>query len=110
MLAAQATEIAGTYGKFWEMGEILLSKQKNWKSELAADSIFAEYAKELGIAPEIFKENLQNEEVLKRIDLDIKRAESLNVNSIPSIFVNGKLLNFWKLDDLEKELSLKENK
>lgn len=106
MLAAQATEVAGIYGKFWEMGDLLLSKQKNWKSKSSADSVFAEYAKELGIASEIFKENLQNEEVLRRIDLDIKRAKSLNVTAIPSVFVNGEFLDFEKLDNLEKELSL----
>lgn len=109
MLAAQVTEVAGMYGKFWEMGDLILSKQRDWKSKSDAEKIFIGYAEELGIAPEIFRENLQNEEALKRVDSDIKRAKSLNISSIPSVFVNGELISFVQLSNLE-ELFFKENK
>jgi protein-disulfide isomerase len=110
MLAAQATEAAGLQGKFWEMGDLLLSKQKDWKSDSEAEKYFTDYAKEMGLIPEIFKENLRSEDVKNRIDQDIKRAKFLSVTAIPSVFLNGKLVGFEELDNLEKNLFLRENK
>lgn len=110
MLAAQATEAAGMQGKFWEMGDLILSKQREWKSHSEAEKYFVDYAKEIGLMPEIFKENLRSEDITNRIDLDIKRAKFLNVTAIPSVFINGKLLGFEELDNLEKNLFLRENK
>lgn len=104
MLAAQAIESAGKQNKFWEMGELLLQRQLKWSSANNVEKIFIKYAKELGLDILKFKEDLNSSDVKERINLDIERAKSLNLNSTPSVLLNGKILAFEKMQDLEQAL------
>jgi len=104
MLAAQATEAAGKQNKFWEMGELLLERQRYWDSDKNAEKNFTKYAKEIGLDIAKFKEDLNSSDVKERINLDIERAKSLKLNSTPSVLLNGKILSFVKIADLEKTL------
>lgn len=110
MLAAQAVEAAGMQGKFWKMSDLLFLKQKKWSVSKSAEEIFINYAKKLEMNAEMFKEDLQNKEGNKRINLDIERAKFLNVNAIPSVFINGRFLSFERLPDLEEIILLQEVK
>lgn len=104
MLASQATEAAGKQDKFWEMGELLLERQMSWSSAENAEKFFVKYAKELGLDIVKFKEDLNSPDVKERINLDIERARSLDLNSTPSVLLNGKILSFVKIADLEQTL------
>jgi protein-disulfide isomerase len=108
--AARAVEAAGLQGKFWEMSDLILEKQKVWAVKRSAKAYFIAYAKILGLNVERFKGDLENIIVLQRIDADKKRGAFLKINATPSAFVNGKQLSvseFWTPDELESVI--KEN-
>ncbi|MBS1796648.1 MAG: thioredoxin domain-containing protein [Acidobacteria bacterium] len=99
--AAKAAEAAGQQGKFWEMYDLLLRHQKRWSRSNSADVIFNAYAKKLGLDVEAFKRDLESEEVVVRIDRDIQRGRSLNINATPTVLLNGNKLTFEEALDLE---------
>lgn len=104
-LAAKVAESAGKQGKFWEMYNLLLQNQEKWSESSSAEDIFIDYAKKLRLDIEIFKTDLQSEEVAERIKLDLERAKFLNLNSTPTVFLNGKKLEFEELGNLEEIIS-----
>lgn len=109
VLAAKVAEAAGRQGKFWEMYDLLLDKQKQWSKKDSAESLFIKYAKKLGLDTKVFKADLESEEIANRVALDLKRAASLNVNSTPTVFLNDKKMHFDELGNLEEIIS-KDNK
>ncbi|HEX7018341.1 MAG TPA: thioredoxin domain-containing protein [Patescibacteria group bacterium] len=91
-LAAQASEVAAEEGKFWEMHDKLFETQQEWSGLGSQDEVlatFETYAEELGIDKARFRERIQSEEVKQAVSKDISLAESLNVNSTPTFYVNG---------------------
>jgi protein-disulfide isomerase len=105
LLAAKAAEAAGRQGKFWEMSNLLLENRTGWSESGSAETLFVKDAKKLGLEIETFKTDLESEEVLKRINLDLERVRSLNVNSTPTVFLNNKLLSFEEISNLEEIIS-----
>lgn len=87
--AAVAGEAAGLQGKFWEMQNLLFQNQRNWANADDARSIFEGYAQTLGLDVERFKSDMAGMAAKQRVDLDLGRGKSLNINSTPTIFVNG---------------------
>jgi cyclophilin family peptidyl-prolyl cis-trans isomerase len=62
IIAAEAAEAAGAQGKFWEMYELLYSRQADWAGLSAEDQVIipklTEYAAELGLDTERFQQEL----------------------------------------------------
>lgn len=90
--AAVAAEAAGLQGKFWDMQNLLFTNQKVWTVATDHRQTFEEYAKNLGLDVEKFKNDMAGINTKNRIDADIQRGNSLSIRSTPSIFINGKLL------------------
>jgi|SRR5882757_2565322 len=110
LLAAQAVEAAGIQGKFWEMSDLVLAKQKIWAIKHSAKPDFIRYAKTLGLDVEKFKTDMENIVVLQRIYADKERAMSLNINATPTGFLNGKQLSVNEtMVAQELEKAIKEN-
>jgi protein-disulfide isomerase len=91
-LAAQASEVAGDNGKFWEYHDVLFAKQDEWadiadKQELL--NVFGDYAAQLQIDKETFLEKIETQEVVARVAKDSDLGSVLQVNSTPTFFVNG---------------------
>ncbi|HEV7644913.1 MAG TPA: thioredoxin domain-containing protein [Pyrinomonadaceae bacterium] len=91
-LAARAVEAAGMQNKFWEMADIVLENQGKWRTEKTAADTFVRYAKKLELDVEKFKEDIEGEVVRQRIISDVERAISLNLESTPTVILNGKSL------------------
>jgi len=108
-LAAKVAESAGKQGKFWEMYNLLLQNQKTWSTSSSAENMFVNYAKKLLLNVEIFKADLQSEEITERINLDLKKARFLKLDSTPTVFLNDKELRFEEFSNLEEIIS-KDNK
>lgn len=102
MLAAQAVEAAGMQGKFREMSDLIFKKQQEWKVEESTQDAFVDYAKNLGLNVQTFKSDLESQKVKDRISADLDRGKTLNLKGTPTVFLNGKELNFPELDELEK--------
>lgn len=107
--AALATEAAGEQGKFWEMHNVIFERQQDWSNEPSSDKKFEEYAKELGLDVEKFKEDVKKDELSKKIDDQRNEGIEVGVSSTPTFFLNGKRIepeslsveSFKKLFDAE---------
>jgi protein-disulfide isomerase len=97
--AHAASEAAHQQGKFWEMHDLIFANQK----ELTAEKYY-EYAGQLGLDVERFKQDFISMEVKKRVDDDSAEAASLGVTGTPGFFINGRFLSGAKPFDAFKEL------
>ena len=85
--AARAAEAAAVQGKFWEMTDILFTKQPEWSDKSDTKDLFAGYAQELGLDVEKFKTDLDASYDI--IDRDFADGNKVGVTSTPTFFING---------------------
>ena len=97
LAAASAAEAAGIQGKFWEMHDLLYERQKSWKEEFDVRPVFEGYAREIGIDVERYKRDLGGDLVAQRVFQDGKRGHSMGVKGTPTVFINGREVNFEDL-------------
>ncbi len=105
-LAARAAETAGLLGDndaYWKM-HIWITQNQGKLSEAAINEAAASF----GLKADVFAERLKQPDVQELVANDIDAGRKLpslrlgtpaGISSIPTIFVNGKLLPRWKLDD-----------
>jgi len=90
-LAARYAEAAGRQGKFWEMHDIIYINQQQW-SQGGAASIFQQFGEALELDMEQLNRDLENPEIEQRIRSDYEDGIKLGVRSVPSIFIDGQLI------------------
>jgi len=95
--AASAAEAAGLQGKFWEMHDLLYEHQKDWKDEFDVRPTFEGYAKQIGINVDRYKQDVDSDQVGRRITQDGNRGHSLGVKGTPTVFLNGREVPFESL-------------
>jgi protein-disulfide isomerase len=83
--AALAAEAADFQGKFWEMHDLLFTRQR-----ALADDDLAAHAAHLGLDGDRFRADFADKKGLARIEADIESGFRSGVEGTPSIFVNGK--------------------
>lgn len=103
-LAARASEAAGKRGKFWEMHDQLFDNQPTWSPQFNPKDTFVGYAREIGLDPDVFEDDLNAEDVRNAVNQDADRGKELGVNSTPTFYVNGELLQVRKYEDLENRV------
>jgi Na+/H+ antiporter NhaA len=84
-LAAEAAEAAAAQGQFWEMYDLLLSRQDN----LTLRDLVG-YAEQLGLDVEAFRGHLRKRKGAGRIAEDVESAEQSSVSGTPTFFINGR--------------------
>ena len=85
--AAAAALAAHAQGKFWEFHDKLFKNYRNLN-----EAKVQEIAKELGLDLERFNRNGKDSAIQQLIIRDVKNGQQAGVRSIPTVFVNGKLL------------------
>jgi Na+/H+ antiporter NhaA len=86
-IAAQASEAAAEQGRFWDMHDLLLSRQDHLlKTDLIA------YAEELGLDVPRFQKGLYKHVHAGRVGSDVESADISGVSGTPTFFVNGERL------------------
>lgn len=103
-LAAKAAEAAGEQDKFWEMSDTLFEKQNEWSESDDALSIFATYAKPLGLNVDTFTQEVKSNKFDQTIQTDYSDGTNVGVDSTPTFFLNGKKLVLNSFDDLQKAI------
>ncbi|MGF7238508.1 MAG: Na+/H+ antiporter NhaA [Frankia sp.] len=84
-LAAEAAEIAGMRGQFWEMHDLLFRHQEALRpNELVG------YAEQLGLDGKEFREALHRRAGASRVAEDVDSADLSNVSGTPTFFINGR--------------------
>jgi protein-disulfide isomerase len=82
--AAEAAEIAGSHGRFWEMHDLLFERQESLE-----DENLAEYATAIGLNPKRFIADVEAGAQMERVKEDYKSGNRAGVNGTPSFFING---------------------
>lgn len=83
--AALAAEAAGLQGKYFEMGRTMFEFQ----DYLEWEHLYR-YADSVGCDVRQFDEDLQSSKVLHRVEDDAQDAELMDLQAVPTFFVNGK--------------------
>jgi len=92
--AARAAEAARNQNKFWEMHDRLYRNQKEWADSADPWPIFISYAQELALNVDRFNRDINSIEVDQRINADFQKGTSLRVTGTPTVFVDGRMLNY----------------
>jgi protein-disulfide isomerase len=92
-ISAQAAEAAGEQGKFWEMYELLYSKQLEWSDSIAPLNQFKAYAGQLGLDVEKFSAAVTSSKFQAKIERDLQDATALGVNATPTLYVDGQKIS-----------------
>lgn len=90
--AAAAAEAAGMQGKFWEMQNMLFSNQRSWEASTDHRKVFTDYAQKIGLDATKFSDDMIGIPAKSRVDADLQRGRSLNVNATPTFYLNGRKL------------------
>ena len=90
--AARAAEAARMQSRFWEMHDLLLEKQDEWKDEENPRPKFSQWARDLALDVARFEQDMESEQVTFRIDADKDAAIALSIQEVPSIVINGRRL------------------
>lgn len=93
--AAMAARIAGTYGKYWQMHDLLFEQQAEWQGIRNPDDLFTGYAKALGIDANGFRTALQRGDFRDAVTASAAQAYAANIPGTPTIQVNGADVSSW---------------
>ena len=83
---------------------MLYDRQAGWSSLSHSGALdkFNEYAGELGLDVDTFKDDVNSEEVRNRVNRDFNSALAANISSTPTLFLNGELLRLSSFDQLKQ--------
>lgn len=90
--AAIAAEAAANQGKFWEFHDLLYEKQKEWSGLPDASEKLIEYASSLDLDTEKFSKDLKDKKLESIINAQLDEGIRAGVNSTPTFFLNGLMI------------------
>jgi protein-disulfide isomerase len=105
---AEAARCAGDQGKYWEMHDLLFTKQDEWTPKQDIKTNLTTYAQKIDLNITEFSSCLSSGKYTAAVKEDFALGESVGVSGTPSFFINGKMLvgaqpfaSFKSLIDLE---------
>ncbi len=90
-IAAHSAEAAREQDKFMEMHDLIFEYQEEW-SQGGAREMFFEFAERLDLDMEQFEEDIESEEIARRVESQKQEGIRRMVNSTPTFFLNGQRL------------------
>ncbi|SPD76289.1 conserved exported hypothetical protein [uncultured Desulfobacterium sp.] len=106
--AAIAALAANSYDLFWQYHDRLFDSQGQ-----LSDQKFLDIAAQLGINQKDFEREMGNPQILSIIQKDLQDGQKAGVRSVPSVFINGRMLKERSLKGfqtvIDKELNKKES-
>ena len=91
-VAAEAARCAGDQEAYLEMHNLLFERQNDWSGQAPID-IFTEYAGELGLDADAFKQCLSDDKYASAVEADLQEGIELGVTGTPAFFINGYFLS-----------------
>ncbi|SJZ50469.1 Thioredoxin [Chitinophaga eiseniae] len=88
MDAAIATEAAARQQQFWPMHDALYQHQQE-----LSDELFTELAQQLQLNLDQFREDMQDNILVSKVEADFESGIRSGVNGTPTFFINGKRFN-----------------
>ncbi len=103
--AAKAGEAAGKQGKFWQMSDLLYSKQADWSTGNIKEKMVS-YAESIGLNVEQFEKDYESDAVFQSIKDNEAEGYKLGINETPTFYINGKKISINNgLEDLQKAIN-----
>lgn len=103
-IAAMAAEAAGQQGKFFEFHDLLFTNQETWSKVTVPTTFFMQYAGDLGLDLDLFKEHMRASLLRERIQADFAEGEKLGISGTPTFFLNGKKMEFESYLDFAQQI------
>lgn len=97
--AAAAALAANRQGKFWEMSHKLFEAGNG-----LSDEKIQEIARELKLKMDVFNKDMNDPAVQGIITRDMNEGSQAEVPGTPTVFINGKLLQFRSGQDIEQAI------
>jgi len=101
-IAAQAAQIAGEQGKFWEYSQKLYENYLNINAWGTEDYLGP--AEELLLSVEEFERNLEEKIFEPVVEADVRDAEAFEVKTTPTFFLNEERLEVTGPEDLRQKV------
>jgi len=103
LISAQAAYAAYKQGAFFAYDDLLFAKQNDWATLQNPRDTFVSYAQSLKLDVNRFTNDMSSQETQKYVKDSENQALNEGINSTPSFFINGKLIqNPTSLDDFKK--------
>ena len=93
VLAANAARCAGEQDAYLAMHDTLFAQQQEWDRNPEAESIFNQYAAEMGLDEDQFASCLANRTYEEDVYADLNEGISFGINGTPAFFLNGYFLS-----------------
>ncbi len=92
-LATQAAEAAGKQGKFWDMHDVLFTKQSDWSALSVADfqPWLIQQASEINLDVEQFTTDLTSTELVDFAQKAWNDGQKMNLAATPTLFINHEI-------------------
>lgn len=87
--AAEAAFCAGAVGKFWPMHDLLFEHQQEWAEAADPQSLFVDYARQIGVDAESFRACIQEDLPSQVLVRDLQQVSNARIQSTPFFIVNG---------------------
>jgi protein-disulfide isomerase len=97
MIAAAAARAAGEQGKFWEMHDLLFSRQRTWSGSRNIRPLLSSYAEAIGLDRQAFDEALDSGKFTKALEASREQAAARGVQATPTFEVDGQLVDSSQL-------------
>lgn len=104
-LAAYASEAADMQGKFWEMHDMLFTKQAEWSELSDPMSVFVGYSEQIGMDTAKFAADLESQAVKDVVTTDVLASTRYRLSGTPTFFVNGVKTEFGQIESKLIELT-----
>jgi protein-disulfide isomerase len=111
MIAAQAAEAANQQGQYWQMHDLLYSKQSEWTAETTlspsevVSKYFNGYAQSLGLNVAQFDADINSAAVKARVQSDLALGNAAQIDHTPTFFINDvQIPNPQSYADFQKDL------
>ena len=103
LVGARAAEAASLQGKFWDMYELLYQHQPEWRDSQTPTKFFEDYAAQIGLNIEKFREDSKSDAVNAAVQADRADALKQGFSGTPTFLINGKRIESpHSLEDFEK--------
>jgi protein-disulfide isomerase len=98
VIAAAAARAAGEQGKFWQMHDLLFSRQRAWSTSGDVQPLLASYAEAIGLDRRAFEQSLASEKFVPALEAARQQSGQRGVQATPTFEVNGTLVDASQLE------------
>lgn len=98
VIVAAAARAAGEQGKYWQMHDLLFSKQRAWSSSRNIQPLLLSYADAIGLDRQAFEQVLESGKYTEALQTSAQLAAQRGVQATPTFEVDGQLVSAAELD------------